>query len=127
MNKALFEKLTMAGEEVTLKQSVTANIERILSGNGLLDADTDIAVDAAKVALDSIYRRGLPYIVDQSSASEAQMQHYRAAICDVLMQFEPRLKSVSVQALTSRGLWSSCRLKIALMDGEFERDFAFSQ
>ena len=125
MDKALFERLTNVSEDFSLQQSVTDNINRILCCGGFLDATTGQSVDAGREAMDSIFRNSMPSIVDQSFGNEEQQSIYRARLAKLLLRFEPRLKSVKVNSLSQVGLRSSCRLKIELIDGEFEQEFVF--
>ena len=127
MNKTLFEKLTCAGEPITVKQSVTDNIDRILNSGGFLDAVVDLNGDHSRAGLNGIYRNGLAFLVDQPAVNSAQLDQYRASLAKVLMRFEPRLKKVTVNSFCNQGLQSKCRLNIELVDGEFEQDFIFKQ
>ncbi|NQZ09801.1 MAG: hypothetical protein HRT35_21830 [Algicola sp.] len=125
MGKTLFEKLTCVGESITLQQSVTDNINRILNCGGVLDAVDN--GESGGVVLNSIYRNGLAAVVDQPSVNSAQQDQYRANLVKLLLQFEPRLKSVSVNHFINQGLQSVCSLKIELSCGEFEQEFVFKQ
>jgi predicted component of type VI protein secretion system len=125
MNKTLFEKLAFAGETFTIRQSVTDNISRILNSGGFLDAAIGGNGETGRVALGSIYRNGMPSIIDQGMGNQVQQAQYRATLAKLLLRFEPRLKSVTVSRFIGQGMRSSCRLKMALMDDEFEQDFVF--
>ncbi len=125
MNKTLFEKLTRPGETITLKESVVANIDHILSAGGLLDATLNGEINASRQSLGSIFVNGLSAIVDQSSNSPDQLQQYRTTLRKVLLRFEPRLKNVTVNSISGGTIQSSCQLKIELIDGEFEHQFVF--
>ncbi|MFT4929472.1 MAG: putative component of type VI protein secretion system [Phenylobacterium sp.] len=127
MDKTLFEKLTGVAEDFTLQQSVTQNIDRILCCGGFLDAATGNTVDSAREATDNIFRHALPSAVDQSMGNEEQQAIYRATLAKLILRFEPRLKNVTVNNVAQVGLRSSCRLKIELVDGEFEQEFVFGQ
>lgn len=124
MNKTLFEKLTVGDESLTLKQSVINNIDRIFSSGGFLDADSDS--QPGTNVLDSIYHNGVASVVEQSAMNGEQLREYRLTLAKVLLRFEPRLKNVTVSSIKSLGIGSSCRLKIELIDGEFEQDFVFA-
>lgn len=131
-NKALFEKIAFAGKSMTLKQSVIDNIDRILSCGGFLDADNhkqSISPYSKKRdpgVTDCLFRHRIKSIVEQSAMTNEQRRYYKDSIAKVLLRFEPRLRNVTVSNIVSRGVKSSCRLKIELIDFEFEQDFIFS-
>ena len=127
MNKTLFEKLTCAGDPYTLLQSVSVNIDRLLNCGGVLDAAIDVNGEPGRLALGSIYPKGLAAAVDQPAVNSAQQDQYRANLVKLLLRFEPRLKSVTVNRFINRGLQCVCSLKIELIGGEFEQEFVFKQ
>ena len=127
MNKTLFEKLTTAGKPLTMRQSVSDNIERILSCGGFLDAAIEDNSEPGSVAPNSIYRSGMEAIVDQPGVNSPELDQYRENLVKLLLRFEPRLKNVTLNGFVNMGYQSACRLKIELIDGEFEQEFIFKQ
>ena len=127
MKKTLFEKLTSPGEVISVRESVIQNIDRILSSGGFLDAALYSDPDTSQNRLDSIFVSGLSAIVDQSTRSADQLEHYRTTLRKVLLRFEPRLKNVTVSNIRGMGLRSTCDLKIELHDQVFEQQFEFGK
>ncbi|WDE02760.1 hypothetical protein SG34_015035 [Thalassomonas viridans] len=126
MSKSLFEKLTLAGQPLSLKQSVTNNIGRILESGGYIDAALDLRSDSGHMLTDSIYPHAMAAIVDQSAGNKEQQELYQAKLEQTLLRHEPRLKAVTVYSLVSLGMNTVCRLKLELADEVFEQEFTFA-
>lgn len=127
MTKAFFEKLTHAGQDISTKESVIKNVEGILNGGGLLDADAFISNSGSVFSVfDGMYRNRLHTVVDQSLDNQHQMGEFQRAISQMLKKFEPRIKSILVLDIGAVNQRSRCQLKIELEDEHFEQDFIFS-
>lgn len=125
MAKAFFEKLTQAGQEITTKESVVNNIERILNFGGFLDAGVDGFSHRAVSAIDGIYRNGLLAIVDQSLDNQQQIAQFQHDIIQVLKIYEPRIKKMQVLNIGYVGQRSRCQLSVELAGDNFEQSFIF--
>ncbi|WDE09387.1 hypothetical protein [Thalassomonas haliotis] len=126
MSKSLFEKLTLAGQPLTLKQSVTNNIARLLDSGGYIDAALDLRSDSGQRLTDSIYPHAMAAIVDQSAGNKEQQQLYQARLEQTLLRHEPRLKAVTVYSVLNRGMRTVCRLKIEVVNEVFDQEFVFA-
>ncbi|WP_281557495.1 hypothetical protein [Thalassomonas sp. RHCl1] len=126
MAKSLFEKLTLPGQPMSLKQSVTNNIARLLDSGGYIDAALDLRSDSGHMITDSIYPHAMAAIVDQSAGNKEQQELYQARLEQTLLRHEPRLKAVTVYSVLSQGMRTVCRLKIELVNEVFEQEFVFA-
>lgn len=125
MAKAFFEKLTCAGKEISTRESVINNVERILNFGGFLDAGVDGFSQRSFSRINGIYRNGLMAVVDQSLDNRGQIAQFQGEIVHVLKAFEPRIKDIQVLDIGHAGQRSRCQLKIQLVGGNFEQNFVF--
>ncbi|WDD96571.1 hypothetical protein [Thalassomonas actiniarum] len=126
MVKSLFEKLTLPGQPLSLKQSVTNNIARLLDSGGYIDAALDLRSDSGHMLTDSIYPHAMAAIVDQSAGNKEQQELYQARLEQTLLRHEPRLKGVTVYSVLNQGMRTVCRLKIELVNEVFDQEFVFA-
>jgi len=125
MTKAFFEKLTHAGQDISIKESVVKNIENILNFGGFLDAGVDGFTSRTTSAIDGIYRNGLQAIVDQSLDNQQQVAQFQRDIVRVLQVYEPRIKTMQVLNIGYVGQRSRCQLNVVLLNESFEQNFVF--
>lgn len=125
MSKTLFEKLTHAGKDVSTRESVIKNVERILNFGGFLDAGVDGFTNKNFSRINGIYRSGLTAVVDQSLDNQEQIAQFQQEIVHVLKAFEPRIRDIRVINIGHLEQRSRCQLKIQLVHEDFEQDFIF--
>ncbi|BFM48699.1 hypothetical protein [Marinomonas sp. THO17] len=124
MAAALFEKLTQSERRLSTKASVIANVERILSSGGFLDAGVDgLRVDANHD--DSDFPHSLCAVVDQSLNDQGQLEKFQYDVVQILQLFEPRIEKIQVLDVGTLGQVSRCRLSIQLAHEAFEQAFEF--
>ncbi len=122
MSKTLFEKLLYPRADISLEQSVVNNIQHILSSGGYLDGDKSRSERTPEKGL-----RTLPLIMDQASASGAELEATRATIKRLILRHEPRVSGVDVSIEIAHGIEGKCRLKLMIQDQEVEHMFTFQK
>ncbi|RBO81896.1 hypothetical protein [Marinomonas aquiplantarum] len=124
MPAALFEKLTLSERGLSTKASVIANVERILSSGGFLDAGVD-ELSIQQIRGEGAFPHNLSALVDQSLNDHQQIDKFQHDMVQILQLFEPRIEQIQVLNVGSVGQMSRCRLSIQLRHEQFEEAFEF--
>lgn len=115
--KTLLEKLDTSCSDLSLRESVCNQVQRIISTRMYL---------GAKPTLNTwVTGFGVPEVVSEYANPGDQHAAYRALIRKKILEFEPRLIDVHVKSLKSYSDRSSCELVLTLEEGDVEEQFFF--
>lgn len=115
--KTLLEKLDTSCTDLSLRESVCNQVQRIISTRMYL-GNTPI-IDSWVTGF------GLPEVVGEHANVGDAHVYYRELIREKILAFEPRLIDVQVQELTSYTDRASCQLLLQLENEEIKEQFFF--
>ena len=121
MSKTLFEKLDSACHQISLKESVCQQIQRIISSR---------SYGGFKSLLNSVDGQyvnafGMATIVDQYGSND-EYKYYRQLLRQQILAFEPRLSEVEVIELSSPYSSVKCQLLLTIVGEDNNQQFYFS-
>ena len=115
--KTLLEKLDSSQPEISLKQSVCNQVQRIIS--------TRMYLGAEPVFHSWVTGFGTPQIVDEYSHVGNQHERYQQLLREKILAFEPRVNEVKVKRLKNYSDRLYCHLVLSLDHIEIEEKFFF--
>ena len=115
--KTLLEKLDGSCTDLSLRESVCNQVQRIIS--------TRMYLGSTPIVDSWVTGFGLPEVVGEHSNVGDAHVYYRELIRKKILEFEPRLVNVKVKALTSYTDRASCKLLLQLENEELEEQFFF--
>lgn len=117
VTKTLLEKLDSSCGKLSLRESVCNQVQRIISTRMYL---------GSKPVLDSwVTGFGVPLVVDEHANVGDAHDKYRALLKHKILEFEPRLQDVTVQALKIFTDRASCQLLLVVEGEEIQEKFFF--
>lgn len=115
--KTLLEKLDASCSELSLRESVCNQVQRIIS--------TRMYLGQKPVLNTWVTGFGVPEVVSEYADPGDDHALYRELIRKKILEFEPRLLDVQVKSLKSFSDRSSCQLVLTLEEGDVEEQFFF--
>jgi predicted component of type VI protein secretion system len=117
VNRTLLEKLDTSCAHFSLLDSIRNQVQRIISTRTYL---------GDKPLLESyVTGFGVPEIVDQFTDNGDNHFQFRDIVREQILQLEPRLRDVKVDAIGFDGERGSCEIRLVLQDIEVEERFFF--